>query len=78
MAGVGEMMSVVSGISLRQAALVAGVGYLVVFLFGFGNLFREKLIVRGDAAATTRNIAASEWESRTRVGEGSKPLPDRL
>ena len=52
--------------SLREAALIAGVAYLVVFLFSIGNLRRERLIVRRDAAATARNIMASE--SRFRVG----------
>ena len=59
-------MSDIAGMSLRQAALIAGVGYLVVFLFSFGNLRRERLTVRGDAAATARNIMASE--SKFRVG----------
>ena len=59
-------MTDIADISLRQAALIAGLGYLVVFLFGFGNVRREKLIVRGDAAATASNIVASE--SQFRVG----------
>jgi hypothetical protein len=59
-------MADIADISLRQAALIAGVGYLVIFLFGLGNVRREKLIVRGDTAATARNIRASE--SRYRVG----------
>ena len=60
------MTSLFGDISLREAALIAGVAYLVIFLVGFGNLRRERLIVRGDAAATARNIASSE--SRFRVG----------
>ena len=55
--------------SLRQAALIAGIGYLVIFVFGYGNVRREKLVVRGDAATTASNIAASE--SRFRVGVAS-------
>lgn len=47
-------------ISLRQAALIAGLGYLVVFIFGFANVRRDKLIARGDAAATADNIVGSE------------------
>lgn len=47
-------------ISLPKAALVAGLGYLVIFIFGafFGVL--ENLIVWGDAATTADNIMASE------------------
>ncbi len=60
------MTSLFGDISLREAALIAGVAYLVIFLVGFGNLRRERLIVRGDAAATARNVASSE--SRFRVG----------
>ena len=52
--------------TLREAALVAGIGYLVAFVFGYGNVRRDKLVVRGDAAATASNISASE--SRFRVG----------
>ena len=52
--------------TLREAALVAGIGYLVAFVFGYGNVRRDKLVVRGDAATTASNIRASE--SRFRVG----------
>jgi len=52
--------------TLREAALVAGIGYLVSFVFSFGNTRRDKLVVRGDAAATASNIRASE--SQFRVG----------
>jgi hypothetical protein len=59
----------IADISLRQAALIAGLGYLVVFLFSLANRRRERLIVRGDAAATASNIVASE--SKFRVGIAS-------
>ena len=59
-------MSDLADISLRQAALIAGLGYVVLFVFGYGNVRREKLNVRGDPAATASNIVASE--SRFRVG----------
>ena len=52
--------------TLREAALVAGIGYLVSFVFSLGNTRRDKLVVRGDAATTASNIRASE--SRFRVG----------
>ena len=49
--------------------MIAGLGYLVVFIFGFANVRRDNLVVRGDAAATANNIVASE--SRFRVGIAS-------
>jgi len=47
-------------VSPAKAARVAGFGYLVVFVLGtVGNLLAfEKLIVRGDAAASAANIVA--------------------
>jgi hypothetical protein len=48
-------------ISLRKAALVAGFGYLIIFVFNtFALLTLNNLIVRGDAATTASNIMASE------------------
>ena len=44
------MTNRIADISLHKAALIAGFGYLVIFLFGFGNFLLEDLIVRGDAA----------------------------
>lgn len=46
----------------RQAALVAGVGYVLLFALAFfANFFvRESLVVVGDAAATAANIADAE------------------
>jgi hypothetical protein len=59
----------IADVSLRQAAVFAGLGYLIVFIFGFANIRREKLTVRGDAATTAINIVASE--SRFRAGTAS-------
>jgi Domain of unknown function (DUF4386) len=46
----------------RQAARIAGYGYLVIFVLAiFANFFvRERLIEPGDAAATASNILESE------------------
>lgn len=59
----------IADVSLRQAAVIAGLGYLIVFIFGFANIRREKLTVRGDAAVTASNIVAAE--SRFRAGTAS-------
>jgi hypothetical protein len=50
------------GISLRQAALIAGFGLLIMaFAVPFAEVFvYAKLVVRGDIAGTTQNIAASK------------------
>ncbi len=47
-------------ISLRKAALVAGFGYVIIFVLGFFAFALENLVVSGDAAATANKIAASE------------------
>lgn len=46
----------------RQAARIAGYGYLVIFVLAiFANFFvRERLIQPGDAAATASNIIGSQ------------------
>lgn len=48
--------------SLRRYALIAGIGYVALFVLGiFANFFvREGLIVGGDAAQTAANLAESE------------------
>ncbi|WP_406661456.1 DUF4386 domain-containing protein [Methanolobus sp. ZRKC3] len=62
------MTKSIADISLRKAAIVAGVGYLIIFITGiFSNFFvLENLIVPGDAATTANNIMASE--SLFRIG----------
>src|ERR687892_1926014 len=56
-----EMTDRIVDISLRKAALVAGFGYLIIFVFNtFALLTLNNLIVRGDAATTASNIMASE------------------
>jgi len=53
-------------ISLRKAAMVAGFGYLPVFILGgFANF--SNFIVPGDAATTANNIMASEQLFRTYI-----------
>ena len=62
-------MTDIADVSLRQAAVFAGLGYLIVFIFGFANIRREKLTVRGDAATTASNIVASESLANTTRNE---------
>lgn len=52
----------ISDISLRQAAIVAGVGLLIITIIAPFAEFsvRQGLIVPGDAATTARNIMANE------------------
>ena len=56
------MTSRIADISLRKAAKIAGVGFLISFIFAiFTNIFVfPSLIVPGDAATTANNIMASE------------------
>lgn len=53
---------------LRRIALIAGIGYLIIFITGiFANFFiLESLVVQDDASATFRNI--QEGASQFRVG----------
>ena len=60
------MTNRIADISLRKAALVAGFGYLPVFILGgFANF--PNFIVPGDAATTVNNIMASESLFRTYI-----------
>ena len=56
------MTNRIADISLRQAAIVAGFGLLIMMIPGlFANFFvLESLIVPGDVATTTNNILANE------------------
>ncbi len=58
-----------SDISPRQAAVVAGAGYLVIFVVGFFAEFfvRANLVAPGDAAATAGNILESAWQFRAGI-----------
>ena len=64
------MINRIADISLRQAALVAGVGYLIVFILGFfANDFALANIIReGDASTAANNIRASEFLFRKITG----------
>ncbi len=66
------MTNRIADISPRKAALVAGLGYLIVFILGILSSFiaLENLIVRGDAAATANNILASELLFRIGIASG--------
>ena len=56
------MTNLIADISQRQAARVAGFGWLLIIITGiFAEFFiRMELIVEGDAAATANNIMDSE------------------
>lgn len=47
-------------ISLRKVAIVAGIGYLVVFIFGIFFGVIQNFIVPGDASTTANNIIESK------------------
>lgn len=55
------MPSIAPSISNRQAACIAGLGYLAIFiLITLANSFAlQKIIVTGDAVATAKNVVAS-------------------
>lgn len=55
-------LAAASPTSPRRAAIIAGIGYVVLFALAFfANFFvRENLVVAGDAAATAANIADAE------------------
>jgi hypothetical protein len=57
-----EMTDRIADMSLRQAAVVAGIGLLIITILApFADFFvRQSLIVPGDAAATANKIMASE------------------
>ena len=57
-------------ISLCQAALVAGVGYLLVFILGFfaNDFALANIIMEGDASTAANNIRASELLFRKITG----------
>lgn len=58
-----ESASTTGAGSMRRYAIIAGIGYVLLFALGiFANFFvREGLIVAGDATQTAANIGESEW-----------------
>jgi len=48
----------ITGVSLRTAARIAGLGYLAIFIFGFYTDFAG--VVSGDATASANNLLANE------------------
>jgi len=65
----GNSISTSISISLRNAALTAGIGYLVIFITGiFANFFiLEGLVINGNAAATFENISSNEFQFRVGI-----------
>jgi hypothetical protein len=63
------MSNKINEISLRSAARIAGVGYLIIIVLAiFAEFFvRSRLVVPGDAVATVNNIEASEWLFRSGI-----------
>lgn len=63
------MTNRIADISLRQAAIVAGVGLLIMAILApFAEFFvRQGLIVPGDATTTANNITANEWLFRLAI-----------
>jgi len=66
------MTNRIADMSLRKAARVAGLAYLIIFILGgFTNFIaRDNLIVAGDAATTASNIMASESLFRMGIAGG--------
>ena len=62
----------VADITLRQAALIAGVGYLLVFILGFfaNDFALSNILMEGDATTAANNIQASESLFRRITGIG--------
>lgn len=56
------MTNQIANISLRKAAVIAGFGYLIIFITGiFSNFFvLESLVVTGNAAKTANNIMGND------------------
>jgi len=54
------MANAIADMSLRKAALIAGLGYLIVFVIGVPATLWEGLVVQGDVAATASNFIAND------------------
>jgi len=62
------LLNRIADISQRKAAIVAGFGFLISVIFTvFAGLFIDDLFVKGDAAATAKNILVSEVRFRAGI-----------
>jgi len=61
------MANIIADMSLRKAALIAGLAYLIIFVVGVPATMWESLVAHGDAATTASNFIANEFLLRISI-----------